>query len=168
MVAAGVAFLLLAAVSIKHLHATQAAAPYQATALQARVTLRASGGASPLITGRLDFLTPPNAPQPGQYTLIVIDDQTHLPSDLTGPKIAGGAVVRYDWDKRFDPVVASVAGHGQGIALSFAPDAPGPIAFATTVPAGGTPAGRLGSRVTVLLAFFSAEGRLYWSTKVPG
>lgn len=164
MIAAGVAFALVAVASIEHLHQAESPAPYQPAALQAKVALRASGD---MISGRLQYLTPDKAPVSGQYTVIVIDNQTHHPTDVTGPSQVGGTFVRHNWDRRFDQVVSAVGAHGTGYGLSFAPNTPAPIAFGTGVAVGSTPPSQLGSRVTVVLAFFSADGRLYWTAKVP-
>jgi hypothetical protein len=168
LIAAGVAVALVGAVSIKHLHQTEAAAPYQPAAVHARVTL-AAGSVPNSITGQLTFMTPDNAPSTGQYTLIVVDSQTHEPTVLAGPELADGRFVRYNWDKRYAAALASVSAHGSGGALSFAPDTLAPITFTTTLatrPVGGT-ATPVAAQVSVVLAFYSSDGNLYWSARVP-
>jgi len=185
VIAGVLGFLLIGAVSIKHLHNVQAGVPYAASAVAGKVSVQvlpsadAAARAAQLagrpvgvlaaqsvVVGQLTFRTPDNAPHIGQYSLIVIDKGLRQPVSLLAGVGPSGSVIRAGWDARYDQVLAKAGAGSRPVrpnALSFAPDTTSPVTFEAAGRGISDPARQL----TFVLAFFSVDGHLYWQTTLP-
>lgn len=125
-----------------------------------------------IVVGQLLFHTPSNAPKAGQYSLFVIDNDSHqvVPGMWgIGPV---GSHVGQGWDGHY-PNLAKAYSWLQplavqdGSAVSFPPDARGPVTFEATLEPGSLPITDPSTQLTIALAFFAADGHIYWAEKLP-
>jgi hypothetical protein len=135
------------------------------------------------VVGQLTFRTPHNAPQGGQYALFIIDRALGKPVTAlyaTGPI---GTNVAQGWDGRYDEVAAKYPwlhmlastqapdGSGftnPGMAVSFAPNTPGPVTFTAVLDPESLPVTDPFRQLTVALVFIGANDHIYWATKLAG
>src|SRR3712207_949152 len=129
------------------------------------------------------FRTPPNAPRDGQYALFIIDRALGKPVPAlyaTGPT---GTNVAQGWDGRYNDVAAKYPwlhmlastqlpdGQGftdLGMAVSFAPNTPGPVTFTAVLDPASLPVTDASQQLTVALVFLGADDQIYWATKLAG
>ncbi|HEX4728750.1 MAG TPA: hypothetical protein VH298_13180 [Jatrophihabitans sp.] len=133
------------------------------------------------VVGQLTFRTPPNAPQGGQYALFLIDRALGQPVSMlfaTGPD---GTNVGQGWDGRYNKVAAKYpwlhmlaaiqtpdGWSDPGMAVSFAPNTPGPVTFAAVLDPASLPITDPAQQLTVALVFIGANDHIYWATKLAG
>jgi hypothetical protein len=135
------------------------------------------------VVGQLTFRTPHNAPEGGQYALLIIDRALGKPVPAvyaTGPV---GTDVAQGWDGRYDKVAAKYPwlhmlastptpdGSGfthPGMAVSFAPDTPGPVTFTAVLDPSSLPVTDPAQQLTVALAFIGENDHVHWATKLAG
>ncbi len=144
----------------------------------------ADGSATPQqLVGQLTFRTPPNAPKDGQYALFIIDraqGRSVSAAYATGPV---GTRVGQGWDGRYNKVAAKYPwlhmladtptpdGSGftnSGMAVSFAPDTPGPVTFTAILDETSLPVTDPAQQLTVALVFIGANDQVYWATRLAG
>jgi hypothetical protein len=135
------------------------------------------------VVGQLTFRTPPNAPKEGQYALFIIDRALGEPVPAVYATGAIGTNVAQGWDGRYNEVAAKYPwlhmlasvrtpdGSGftePGMAVSFAPNTPGPVTFTALLDRESRPVTDPSQQLTVALVFIGANGHIYWATKLAG
>lgn len=123
-----------------------------------------------VIVGQVTFANPGKARTPGQYALIVIDNDLHTP--VLGMRGIGpvGTNVGQGWDGRYDAVVRSLnasIGTRDPMAVLLPPGTHGPITFEATLDPSALPITKPSVQLTVALAFFATDGHLYWVHALP-
>lgn len=135
------------------------------------------------VVGQLTFRTPPDAPRDGHYALFIIDRARGKPVAemyATGPI---GTHVVQGWHGRYHEVAAKYPwlhmlaatqlpdGLGftdPGMAVSFAPNTPGPVTFTAVLDRLSLPVTDPSQQLTVALVFIGAKDQIYWATKLAG